>query len=66
MEGEGVMIDVRTTVPVAGTFDLDCQSMSAERWYGTYVVGVHTVVIGFCSHDILIFAQDGILCPLHR
>jgi len=48
------MMDVRTTVPVAGTFDLDCQSMSAERWYETYVVGVHTVVIGVCSHDILI------------
>ena len=33
MEGEGLMMDVRTTVPVAGTFDLDCQSMSTERWW---------------------------------
>ena len=30
MEGEGVMMDVRTTVPVAGTFDLVRQSLVAE------------------------------------
>ena len=30
MEGEGVMMDVRTTVPVAGTFDLFRQSSFAE------------------------------------
>ena len=33
MEGEGVMMDVRTVDPVAGKFDLDCQSMFTERWW---------------------------------
>jgi hypothetical protein len=58
------MMDVCTTVPVAGMFDLVCQRLALTREQDTYVVGVQTVVIGVCWHDIL-FTGRLVLCS-HR
>jgi hypothetical protein len=52
--GLGVMMDVCTTVPVAGTIDLLYQLTFTQMCrLGTYVVVVHLVEIGVDWHDIL-------------